>query len=72
LVMENVELYELTIFNRWGEVVHYSNDPALPWLGDVNQSGQYYAPNGVYSYRLKIKEKNKEAKTINGNITIMR
>lgn len=72
LVMENVELYELTIFNRWGQVVHYSNNPDQPWLGDVNQSGQYYAPNGVYSYSLRFKGKNKEAKTIHGNITIMR
>ncbi len=72
LVIENVELYELTIFNRWGEIVHYSNDPKQSWIGDVNQSGTYYAPNGVYSYSLKIKGKNKDAQTINGNITIMR
>lgn len=72
LVIENVEIYELTIFNRWGDIVHQSNDPLQPWIGDVNQSGTYYAPNGVYSYRLKVKGKNKDAKTIHGNITIMR
>lgn len=72
LVIENVEMYELTVFNRWGEVVHYSNDPLQAWVGDVNQSGTYYVPNGVYSYRLKIKGKNKDAQTIHGNITVMR
>jgi gliding motility-associated-like protein len=72
LVIENVDLYELTVFNRWGEIVHYSNDPLQTWIGDVNQSGTYYAPNGVYSYRLKIKGKNKDAQTIHGNITILR
>jgi gliding motility-associated-like protein len=72
LVIENVDIYELTVFNRWGEIVHYSNDPLQTWIGDVNQSGTYYAPNGVYSYRLKIKGKNKDAQTIHGNITILR
>jgi gliding motility-associated-like protein len=72
LIIENVEIYELTVFNRWGEIVHYSNDPKQTWIGDVNQSGSYYAPNGVYSYSLKIKGKNRDAQTINGNITIMR
>lgn len=72
LVIENVEMYEMTIFNRWGEVVFHSNDPKQAWIGDVNHSGSYYAPNGVYSYQLKIKGKNVDAKTINGNITIMR
>ncbi len=72
LVIENVDIYELTVFNRWGEIVHYSNDPLQTWIGDVNQSGTYYAPNGVYSYHLKIKGKNKDAQTIHGNITILR
>ncbi|MDP4826888.1 MAG: CotH kinase family protein [Flavobacteriales bacterium] len=50
----DVDMYELLIFNRWGEVVFRSNDPTEAWLGEVNK-GDYYVEDEIYLYRLSVK-----------------
>ena len=52
---ENMKLasYELSIYDRWGELVFYSQDPKQGW--DASLAG-YDAPDGVYSYLVKYKE----------------
>ena len=41
--------FALRIYNRWGEVVFQSNEPALLWDG---RCGGQYVPPGVYAYQL--------------------
>ena len=44
------ELYEMTIYNRWGELVFKSNNSKIHWDGTYkNQKVQ----KGVYTYKLK-------------------
>jgi gliding motility-associated-like protein len=52
---ENMKLasYELFIYDRWGELVFYSQDPKQGW--DASLAG-FDAPDGVYSYLVKYKE----------------
>jgi gliding motility-associated-like protein len=52
---ENMKLasYELYIYDRWGELVFYSQDPKQGW--DASLSG-FDAPDGVYSFLVKYKE----------------
>jgi gliding motility-associated-like protein len=52
---ENMKLasYEMYIYDRWGELVFYSQDPKQGW--DASLAG-YDAPDGVYSYLVKYKE----------------
>jgi gliding motility-associated-like protein len=69
---ENIEIFDLKILNRWGELVFESTDPSKTWMGDFQGKGEYYVPNGVYTYTLKIKGKNKDAQTLYGNITLIR
>lgn len=45
--------YEITIFNRWGEVVFYSNDPEEFWDGS-HQNGDFYVKDDIYIYKLKV------------------
>lgn len=45
--------YEIYIYDRWGELVFYSQDPKQGW--DASLAG-FDAPNGVYSYLVKYKE----------------
>ena len=47
-----VRLFEIWIFNRWGEQVYHSTDLNEVWTGDVND-GTHYAPNGVYHWLIK-------------------
>lgn len=53
-----VERVEMTIFNRWGIQVFYTEDPDVNWDGKINRtdqlaaSGVYYYICDVYEYRL--------------------
>lgn len=57
------------IFNRWGVLVHISNDPADGWDGKFNGKQQ---PQEVYHYTLDIELTNKEKKSQTGDITLLR
>jgi gliding motility-associated-like protein len=46
--------YEFTIFDRWGQIVFQSFNPADVWTGEFNK-GDYYVSNSAYQYRLKVK-----------------
>ncbi len=52
---ENMKLasFEMYIYDRWGELVFYSQDPKHGW--DASLAG-FDAPDGVYSYLVKYKE----------------
>ena len=64
--------FQINIFNRWGEIVHSSNDPKEPWLGGTRES-QYYVPNGVYTYFIYANSlKSGERFEYKGNISIIR
>lgn len=67
--------FEFQIFNRWGEVVFETNDINEPWIGEVkNQSGEYYAPNGTYMYRVEVHSESEEAvrKEVFGSVMLIR
>jgi gliding motility-associated-like protein len=43
--------FRLEIFDRWGERVFFSEDPAVPWIGDVD-GGSHFAADGLYVWRM--------------------
>ncbi|HEX2616866.1 MAG TPA: gliding motility-associated C-terminal domain-containing protein, partial [Flavobacteriales bacterium] len=47
LAYTDVNNYELTIFNRWGQAIWTTTDPYEAWDGQVDGS---YVPQGVYAY----------------------
>ncbi|PCJ66430.1 MAG: hypothetical protein COA58_06540 [Bacteroidetes bacterium] len=47
----NHKLFELKIYNRWGERVFYTNDPLIGWMGRHNNEGNLL-PEGTYFYVL--------------------
>lgn len=49
---ELVAEYELTIVNRWGEVVFHSFDPAAWWVGEAEEGSAHYAEDDVYVWTL--------------------
>jgi gliding motility-associated-like protein len=62
---------ETLVFNRWGEIVFSSENPKSPWAGEV-RNGSYFAPDGVYSYLIKAKFTNGEAREFRGFISLIR
>jgi gliding motility-associated-like protein len=48
-----IESFELVIFNRWGQTIFNSTENNLGWNGKI---GDEDAPNGLYTYQLKINQ----------------
>lgn len=65
-----IEEFEIRIFNRWGQMVFYSNDLNEHWDGKFK--GQK-ASSGVYFYKIKFKGFNeKNFSDTSGSITLLR
>lgn len=67
----NIAKFEIWIFNRWGEVVFYSDNINEPWLGEYD-SGGHYVKNNTYTYRIKAVGIRGNAKEKTGMITLVR
>ncbi|MCX6280101.1 MAG: gliding motility-associated C-terminal domain-containing protein [Bacteroidetes bacterium] len=69
LPFENITLFNLQIFNRWGQSVFYTNDIRDSW--DGKQNGEY-CPEGYYVWVIYY-EDNKKTKTSNkGTLMLLR
>ena len=47
-IMDGIREFSMSIWNRWGEMVFQTNDPAVGWDGKIGPNGQL-APQGVYA-----------------------
>lgn len=66
------DVFRLVVFDRWGNTVFETNDPTVAWTGGVD-SGDYYAPNGVYNWILRVgSEATGIRKEVSGTVTLMR
>lgn len=63
--------YECSVYNRWGERVFYSETPGEAWLGEM-QKGEYFCPDGVYTWHIKVVGVDWETKDLKGHVLIMR
>lgn len=63
--------YNLTIFNRWGEVIFESNNAKVGWDGTYGNMG--IAPNGVYIWKIEFKTNAAdERRVITGHVTLLK
>jgi gliding motility-associated-like protein len=70
----NVDRIELTIFNRWGNVVFETADPAINWDGKNQRTGQDCA-DGTYFYVCEVFFQGFDGpvqQRLQGSITIIR
>lgn len=64
--------FQLSIYNRWGELIFVSKDPTRGWDGSIGTNGEM-APIGTYTYRLNYQLKNQDQpKVISGHVNLIR
>ena len=70
VVTDDAKVFELTIFDRWGEMVFNSSEPTKGWDGNIGNSP---AKPDVYQYKLNYVSitTNKETQKI-GKVTLIR
>ncbi|MBL4657333.1 MAG: PKD domain-containing protein, partial [Flavobacteriales bacterium] len=69
--IEDMETFELIVWDRWGEQVFISRDAELGWEG-LNQTSGDKMPQGAYIYSFKGVDKDGEAITQSGLINLIR
>ncbi len=68
----DIEVFNLVIFDRWGQVVFQSNDLRAVWTGEFNK-GEYFVGNSSYQYTLKVKSVfDIEPRLLSGSILLTR
>ena len=68
-----VQEVDMTIYNRWGEIVYTATDPALGWNGSTTEGKGL--PNGTYFYVCKVYEIRLEGiveRILKGTVTLLR
>ena len=64
--------FKLYIYDRWGNLVHFTNDITEGWDGSY-QRGDHYVPSDVYIYRIETRSlTTKEKKEVVGHVTVIR
>lgn len=70
LLSKGVSKFEMTIWNRWGQVIFKTETPdGRGWDGKFNNTTQ---PLGVYIYSIKVGFKNGKQENYQGNVTLIR
>jgi hypothetical protein len=69
-----LERYDLKVFNRWGQLVWRTQDPAEYWIGSVQNGGDHFAADDVYTWVLEIRSSALAgfSKVWQGNVSIFR
>jgi len=66
-----VGIYEMAIFDRWGNLIFNSDDITKPWDGRANK-GDVIAQGDVYIYSIKITDFKKKKYIYKGIVTLVR
>lgn len=67
---DNITLFNIQIFNRWGQLVFTSNDINVKWNGRMNGTGDI-CPEGVYSWVIYYQDGAKVKRSNKGSITLL-
>lgn len=67
----DVNNYEFSIVDRWGQVVFQTTDPNQGWNGEHDASGKLVT-NDLFCYVLKIKDGNNQEYIFRGTVAVLR
>jgi PKD repeat protein len=68
----DVDNYQMTIYNRWGEVIFTTTDWNTHWKGRYSQDKGDYVPQGVYVYVVTLRDKYGKDYTYSGNVMVFK
>ena len=63
-----INLFEIWIYNRWGELVYYSNDKNFHWNGEYRDKIQY---GTVYDYIIRYTNAAGKPEFVKGSVTVL-
>lgn len=63
--------FQMSIFNRWGQQIYFSEDMEEGWAGDVDGNGNI-AQNGTYVYKVRVTDIFGEQRTYHGRVSLLR
>ncbi len=66
-----IKEYEMMIFDRWGNLIFYSDDALKGWDGTANH-GTETAQQDIYVYKISITDFNKRKHSYKGKVTLVR
>lgn len=61
--------FELKVFDRWGNLMFQSKNPAFGWDGKSSANGEL-VPSGAYPYTVRYSDKNGEIRKARGQVII--
>lgn len=67
----NLFNFSMSIYNRYGELVFFSDDPMLAWDGRKRDSNSFM-PQGVYVYAVEYFTARNEQQTLTGTVMLLR
>ena len=67
----DVENYEFTIYNRWGEKIFVADDVQDRWTGNAHGGG-HFVPDGIYVYALRAAISISEVIEQRGHVLVIR
>jgi len=66
-----IKKYEMSIFDRWGNFIFYTDDINVPWNGKAN-GGTDVAQQDVYIYAVKVVDIKNKKHDYKGTVTLIR
>jgi gliding motility-associated-like protein len=68
--LNRIEEYQFEIYDRYGRIIFESSEPAIGWDGRIDNTNRY-AREGVYIYRLSIRDGNGIELLKHGHVTLL-
>ncbi len=66
---ENIDVFKMVIYNRWGEIVYISHDPNVTWDGTYAAQSN---PNEMYVWRIKYTDSNGSKNEVVGQLLVLK
>ncbi|MES2593083.1 MAG: PKD domain-containing protein [Bacteroidota bacterium] len=63
--------FEMSIFDRWGNLIFFSDDASKPWDGKINHSN-VMAQENIYVYSFKLTDFNKKKHLFKGFVSLVK